>query len=207
MNSDPGIAGIILAAGASSRMGSPKALLTYRGETFLNRLIRILSSVCHPVIVVLGYHADAIRAQTTQGAAQFIVNPDPERGQLSSLQTALAAVPEDSSGFLFVPVDSPAAEPETLDRIAREFVDRGPKTLLVVPQFRGKHGHPVCAAPSIRTELLVLPPAGQAREVIHAHRPETRYIDVDDPGILTDVDLPEEYLRLTGSGIQAGVVK
>jgi len=55
------IAGIILAAGASSRMGSPKALLEYRGETFAGRLVRVLSKVCNPVIVVLGYHAAAIR--------------------------------------------------------------------------------------------------------------------------------------------------
>ena len=83
------IAGIILAAGASSRMGTPKALLDYRGETFLDRLIRVLGAVCDPVIVVLGYHAEQIRAGVN-GRVQFVVNPTPTRGQLSSLQTGLA---------------------------------------------------------------------------------------------------------------------
>jgi len=82
------IAAVILAAGASRRMGSPKALLEYQGQTFLNRLIRVLGEVCDPVIAVLGYHAEIIRAQAI-GSVQFVVNPDPDRGQLSSLQTGL----------------------------------------------------------------------------------------------------------------------
>ena len=94
------IAGIILAAGASSRMGSPKALLDYRGESFIGRLVRVISSVCDPVIVVLGYHADAIRP-AIKGAASTVINPAPERGQISSLQIALAALPDDVEGFLF----------------------------------------------------------------------------------------------------------
>jgi len=189
------IAGIILAAGASSRMGSPKALLDYRGETFLNRLIRVLSGVCDPVIVVLGYHAGVIR-ESAAGRAQFVVNPAPERGQLSSLQTGLAAVPPESGGFLFVPVDSPAAEAETVKGVTGAFAKRNASTLLVVPQFHGKHGHPVCAAMSLKDELLALPATAQAREVIHLHRAETLYVDVEDPGILADVDHPEDYLRL-----------
>src|SRR5260221_10022704 len=80
------IAGIILAAGASSRMGSPKALLDFRGERFIERLVRVFSCVCDPVIVALGYHADAIRP-AIQASARIVINPAPERGQLSSLQT------------------------------------------------------------------------------------------------------------------------
>src|SRR6185437_2315220 len=94
-------------------MGSPKALLEYRGETFVGRLIRVLSGCCDPVIVVAGYHADAIHAEV-DGHARFVVNPDPARGQLSSLQTALAAVPTRVRGFMFTPVDCLGAEPETL---------------------------------------------------------------------------------------------
>ena len=74
------MAAVILAAGASRRMGSPKALLEFQGETFLNRLIRVLGNVAGPVIVVLGHHAEPIRTQTS-GTAHFVVNPDPERGR------------------------------------------------------------------------------------------------------------------------------
>jgi CTP:molybdopterin cytidylyltransferase MocA len=190
------IAGIILAAGASSRMGSPKALLEYRGETFIQRLVRVLSSVCAPVIVVLGYHAAEIRRNIARGPT-IAVNPAPERGQLSSLQTALAALPSDAEGFLFTPVDSPAVEIETVVRLTDEFRRRAPATLLVIPRFQGKHGHPVFAARAIADEILALPPAAQAREVIHGHIPETVYVDVNDPGILTDIDDREAYRRLS----------
>lgn len=192
------IAGIILAAGASSRMGSPKALLDYRGERFVERLVRVLSCVCNPVIVALGYHADAIRPAIGT-TATIVINHAPERGQLSSLQTALAALPDDIEGFLFTPVDSPAVELATVEGLAGEFHRRGPSTSFVIPRYRGKHGHPVFAARPIADELLALPPTGQAREVVHRHVPGTTYIDVDDPGILIDVDDPAAYRLITGS--------
>ena len=189
------IGGIILAAGASSRMGSPKALLDYRGERFVERLVRVLSEVCDPVIVALGYHADAIRP-VIEGRATIVTNPAPERGQLSSLQTALSALPADAEGFLFTPVDSPAVEPATVERLAAEFRGRDFRTLLVIPRFEGRHGHPVFATRAIADELLALSVTGQAREVIHRHLGETVYVDVDDPGILIDVDDPEVYRLL-----------
>ncbi len=189
------IAGIILAAGASSRMGSPKALLDYRGETFIQRLVRVLSAACDPVIVVLGYHADALRPAVPD--ATIVVNPAPERGQLSSLQTGLAALPPDAEGFLFTPVDSPAVEVATVERLAAEFQRRDPSTQLVIPRFRGKHGHPVFASRAIADELSGLPLTAQARDVIHGHVSDTLYIDVDDPGILIDVDDREAYRRLS----------
>jgi molybdenum cofactor cytidylyltransferase len=189
------IAGIILAAGASSRMGSPKALLEYRGETFIRRLVRVLSAVCDPVIVVLGYHADTLRPAVPD--ATIVVNLAPERGQLSSLQTGLAALPAEAEGFLFTPVDSPAVEVATVERLAAEFQRRDPATLLVIPRFAGKRGHPVFATRVIANELSALPLTAQARDVIHGHVADTLYIDVDDPGILTDIDDREAYRRLS----------
>jgi molybdenum cofactor cytidylyltransferase len=188
------IAGIILAAGASSRMGTPKALLDYRGETFLNRLIRVLGAVCDPVIVVLGYHAEEIRARA-RGRAQFVVNPDPSRGQLSSLQTGLAAVPDDAEGFLFVPVDCPAAEPETVRRIVETLLSND--ELLVIPRYDGHNGHPVCARGELIAELLALPAGGQAKEVVRRHA--ARYLDTLDAGVLSDIDDPEAYRMLQES--------
>ena len=193
------IAGIILAAGASSRMGSPKALLEYRGETFIQRLVRVLSAVCDPVIVVLGYHAETLRSAVRD--ATIVVNPAPERGQLSSLQTGLAAMPADIEGFLFTPVDSPAVEVATVERLASEFRRRDPAKLLVIPRFEGKRGHPVFATRAIADELSGLPLAAQAREVIHAHVADTLYIDVNDPGILTDIDDREAYRRLSEAAL------
>ena len=193
------IAGIILAAGASSRMGSPKALLEYRGETFIQRLVRVLSAVCDPVIVVLGYHAETLRSAVRD--ATIVVNPAPERGQLSSLQTGLAAMPADIEGFLFTPVDSPAVEIATVERLASEFRRRDPAKLLVIPRFEGKRGHPVFATRAIADELSALPLTAQARDVIRGHVAQTLYIDVDDPGILTDIDDREAYRRLSEAAL------
>jgi molybdenum cofactor cytidylyltransferase len=198
------IAGVILAAGASSRMGGhPKALLDYRGETFVGRLVRVLSGVCDPVIVVLGYHADRIRP-AIEPHVRLVVNPAPERGQLSSLQTALRELPEEAEGFLFVPVDCPAAELETIEHVAAAFRGREMGIQFVVPQYRGKHGHPVCASRDIAAEILALPATAQARDVVHGHVADTLYLDVDDAGILTDVDNPERYRQLAESATVKG---
>jgi molybdenum cofactor cytidylyltransferase len=187
------IAAIILAAGASSRMGSPKALLDYRGETFIERLVRIFSAVCDPVVVALGYHAEQIRPKVK---ATVAVNPVPERGMLTSLQTALRALSSDLDGFLFIPVDCPAVEEGTVTTVVDAFRRRSAGTLFVVPQFHGKHGHPVCADWSLAAEFLALPETGQAREIVHKYVPQTVYVDVDDPGVLIDVDDPEAYHRM-----------
>jgi len=190
------IAGIILAAGASSRMGTPKALLDYRGETFLNRMIRVLGEVCNPVIVALGYHAEEIRAGA-RGQARFVVNPDPSRGQLSSLQTALAEVRPDAEGFLFLPVDCPSVELETVRRIVDTF--HAATDLLVIPKHEGRNGHPVCARRELIAEFMALPSDGQAREVVWRHVDRTRYLDTADAGVLNDIDDPEAYRILQES--------
>jgi molybdenum cofactor cytidylyltransferase len=196
------IASVILAAGASRRMGTPKALLDYRGETFLDRLIRVLGNATDPVIVVLGHHAEKIRAGVTN-RARFVINPEPERGQLSSLQTGLAALPSDAEGAAFIPMDCPAVREDTVARLAQAFLTRDPETLLVIPRYKddsGHHrGHPVFAARTIAAEILALPATAQARDVIHSYIPRTQYVDVDDRGILTDVDDPAAYRHLLES--------
>lgn len=189
------VAGIILAAGASQRMGTPKALLDYRGETFLTRLVRVLGTVCDPVIAVLGHHADVLRPALPP-AARIAINPDPDRGQLSSLQAALAELPPDAGGFAFLPVDCPAVEAATVARIAKAFTRRAPDTLFVIPRMGGKRGHPVFATRAIAEQLLTLPPTAAARDVVHEHVPRTEYVEVADPGIFTDIDTPEAYRRL-----------
>lgn len=190
------IAGLILAAGASTRMGSPKALLEFQGETFLDRLIGLLAPHCAPVIVVLGRQAEAIQAGLRRaGQARFVRNPDYQQGQLSSLQCGLRAVPPEAQGVLFTPVDYPAVGPATVQRLVEQAASL-PSRLLVIPRYQGRGGHPVCCARDLIPEFLALPAASQAREVIHRHLEHTCYVEVEDPGILKDVDDPEAYRRL-----------
>lgn len=195
------LAGLILAGGESRRMRSPKALLDFEGETFLDRLILMFGGSCSPVIVVLGCQPQRIRAGLRCGElAAFVTNPDYRRGQLSSLQLGLASVPPEAEGVMFTPVDYPAVRPSTIARIAGRFQTRQPDEWLVVPRSQGRHGHPVCVGRDLIPEFLALAGDAQARDVIRRHRERTMYVDVDDAGILKDVDDPESYARLTGNG-------
>lgn len=176
-------------------MGTPKALLRFRDETFLDRLIRIFGAICDPVIVVVGEHADPIRAGIARaGEARFAVNPDPERGMLSSLQCGLALAPADAEAAMFLPVDHPHIEASTVETLAASFRrDRAPVT---VPTYLGEHGHPVCISRAVIDELLGLPAEAMASDVIHRHIAQTRYVEVHDAAVITDVDDPAAYADL-----------
>ena len=192
MIADPPIAAVILSGGSSRRMGTPKALLPYQGETFLDRLIGVFAEVCAPVIVVLGEHADVIRTGIARAAeAQFVVNPDPERGMLSSLQCGMALVPKTVQAAMFLPVDHPHLQQATVSTLAVQF--RAPVT---VPTYSGEHGHPVCIARQLIDELLALPVTAKASDVIHRHVDRTLYIEVADAAVVTDVDDPAAYADL-----------
>jgi molybdenum cofactor cytidylyltransferase len=187
-------AGIILAAGESSRMGSPKALLEFRGETFLDWLIRCFETQCSPVIVVLGHTPEVIRAGVRGAAkAEFVLNPRYQLGQFSSLQCGLRAVPPDAEGAVFTPVDHPNIEAATIARLIESAAP------IAIPQYIGRHGHPVLLHRTLFAEFLALPAEEQARTVVHRHTNEIRYIDVPDAGILDDIDDPEAYRRLLES--------
>ena len=192
------IAGLILAGGASRRMGSPKALLRYEGETFLDRMIRLFSGVCEPVVVVIGHNADTIRAGLEcPGGAIFAVNPDPERGMLSSLQSGLAMIPPSADALMFAPLDHPHLQPSTLTKLASKFAaEHAPVT---VPVYAGEHGHPVCISRALIDELMRLPVTAMASDVIHRYAGQTCYFEVDDPAVVTDIDDPAAYASLVAA--------
>jgi molybdenum cofactor cytidylyltransferase len=186
--------GIILAGGASQRMGFPKALLQYAGETFLDRLIGIFAASASEVIVVVGRHAKEIRSSLRR-SAHFVTNAEWELGQLSSLQCALTVLPAGTDAALFMPVDCPAIRPDTPAALLRNF-DAG--TDFVIPRYEGRRGHPVLFDARLTPEFLALPPDAAARDVVHRYVGSTRYVDVDDPGIVRDIDEPADYAALAG---------
>jgi CTP:molybdopterin cytidylyltransferase MocA len=182
------LSAIILAAGASSRMGYPKALLDYHGERFADRLVRIFSAHCLQVILVLGFDAERIRPEL-QTAPEIVLNPQPERGQLSSLQCGIREVHPSVDAVFFTPVDVPAVAPDTVASLARSFSGQS----ALAPRHNGKHGHPVLIA--ARHLSAILEEQASAREAIH--RLAVEYIDVDDPGVLKDADNAAAYAELT----------
>jgi len=177
-------------------MGFPKALLEYRGETFLDRLIGLFAERVSPVIVVLGAYADEVRAGTTRPAA-FVVNAEYQRGQTSSMQCGLRPLPSQADGVLFTLVDHPAVKAETVDAVLGQ--TGGLPQKVRVPRYQGRRGHPVWFSSAVIPEFLALPAAGAARDVVHSHAAETEFLDLDDPGILADIDDLEAYRGLTGA--------
>jgi molybdenum cofactor cytidylyltransferase len=161
-------------------------------------MIRLFADVCDPLIVVLGHNPDPIRSGIERASqAVFTVNPDPERGMLSSLQCGLAEIPPGAEAVLFTPVDHPSLQSATLEILAANFhTHRAPVT---IPTYQGRHGHPVCIARPLIAELLAHPATSQASEIIHRYRNETAYVAVDDPAVITDVDDPQAYAELVGS--------
>lgn len=189
----PRLSAILLAAGASTRMGRPKALLDYQGETFLDRQIALFAGLGAKVICVFGFDAERVAAGLRRAAeAVLVLNPAPEAGQLSSLQCGLRAMDAGTEAFFFTPVDSPGVRPETLAALLEGF---GPETAdFVQPAYGGRHGHPVLAAGRTAAALLALEPGQQARDVIR--RGKRRFVEVGDPLVLVDVDTPEAYQQL-----------
>lgn len=187
------LAGIVLAAGASSRMGTPKALLSYQGESFISRLCRLLRPWCQPVILVWG-HAEV----TLELPGVILVrNPDPELGQLSSLQCGLRAL-DPTQSVLYTPVDHAALRPETLAKLVTAFETQ--PYPVVQPRYQGRRGHPVLVRPAIAAQLLRLPPSATARHAVHAPGVAIGYVDVPDPAVVHDVDTPADYQALLTGG-------
>jgi len=195
----PAFAGVILAAGASSRMGSDKALLQYAGRTFLSGAIQLLQSACDFVVVVTGSNADLLRPVVYENAAYLLRNWQPELGQFSSLRLGLQEVLGRGRDAAWVTlVDRPPAQLQTLAALKHRFLSTSPETTwAIVPEFNGKHGHPVIFGREMIEVFLRADPASNAREIEHQHQNRIEYFSVDDPRVVLNINTPEEYSALT----------
>jgi molybdenum cofactor cytidylyltransferase len=193
------IAGLILAAGESSRMGQDKALLTYRGRTFLETIISILREAdVSRVAVVLGHHAEEIQRGVKLEDVEVVINPEYHRGQTSSLQAGLRALESaDLEAVVLCLVDHPLISADTVRALVASFRRSGAP--VVIPTFQNQRGHPVLVARALFDELLRLSPDEGANTVIRKYRDATQLVEVNDSGILLDVDDSEAYRRLSES--------
>jgi len=188
------IEGILLAAGESRRMGFPKPLLRLNGETFLTHIAGSMLVAVERLIVVLGAHLDAVAAAVpADDRISVIQNPDYRLGQLSSIKRGLRAVSTSADAAIVHLVDHPTVRPETFRRLAGEYrLSRKP---IVVVRCGGRRGHPVLFDRSIFDELQRAPIEGGARAVVKADNDRISYVDVDDPGVLLDLDTPADLMR------------
>jgi molybdenum cofactor cytidylyltransferase len=195
--------GVILAAGESSRMGRDKALLPWppngTTETFLSAAIQLLFSHVDVVLVVVGKNEPVLAPIIYANGASLVINQDPERGQFSSLRTGLQEVlNRGRDAAIITLVDRPPIRPETLAALEAAFekaTDR--RKWAVIPEYKGKHGHPILAARELLEAFLRAPETSNAQEVEHAHQSEIEYVAVDDSLVAFNIDTPEQYASLT----------
>ena len=192
------IPGLILAAGASSRMGRSKALLPFgdSGRTFVATLIRALSEGGVADTLVVGRPDDEpLRAEVETNGARLVENPRPEDGQLSSLLTGLNVADRPGiRGVLVTPVDVPRVSAATIAALLRAF--QSSTAPIVRAVHGGRHGHPVIFARQVFDELRRADPSIGAKAVVNAHAADILNVEVDEPAVLFDVDTPEDYARL-----------
>ncbi len=198
------IAPIVLAAGESTRMGSPKALLPDRdGRPFVARIVRTCAEAgFDEVTIVTGtVHARivaAVAADRPPIAVRFARNPDPSRGQLSSIWTGLdAAVRADTRAVLITLVDVPFVSSATVRAVADAYRRSG--AAIVRPAIDGRHGHPVVFDRTLFDALRRADPSAGAKSVLCANADAIVHVAVDDRGSFVDVDTPDEYQRLLRS--------
>jgi len=188
------IEGILLAAGESRRMGFPKPLLRLNGETFLTHIAGSMLVAVERLIIVLGAHLDAVAAAVpADDRVSMIENPDYRLGQLSSIKSGLRAVSAHADAAIVHLVDHPTVRPETFSQLADEYRLSGKP--IVVVRCGGRRGHPVLFDRSIFDELQRAPIAVGARAVVKADNDRVSYVDVDDPGVLLDLDTPADLAR------------
>jgi molybdenum cofactor cytidylyltransferase len=199
-------AGVILAAGDSSRMGRDKALLPWppggagqisSSETFLSAAIRSFLFAAEFVVVVVGKNEAALAPIIYSYGASLVANPAPARGQFSSLQVGLREVLNHGRDAAMVTlVDRPPVSAATIQTLRDAFETAGDNTWATVPEFSGKHGHPYLVGREMMEAFLRVPATSIARDIEHQHQEHIQYVRVDDPLVALNINTPEEYAGL-----------
>jgi molybdenum cofactor cytidylyltransferase len=187
------ISAIVLAAGKSERMGSPKALLPISGRTFLENILDAISRTSiEETLVVVGHHRKEIEAAVKLRSVVF--NPDYEKGMITSFQAGIRALSWDASGaFLFL-VDHPLVEPATIEAMIANLAPNR----IVLPTFERRRGHPVLFSSEVLEEILAVPSSEGANIVVRKDPERIVEVPVNAPGILVDIDTPEQFEKLRG---------
>ena len=188
------VAAILLAAGRSRRMGSCKQLLPLGGVTVIGRCLdSLVTGGAGEVVVVVSEEdsevADAARAYPVR----IVVNPEPDGDMASSVRAGRDALPAEFSGVIVALCDYPLVSAATVSRLIEEHGD-SPDSI-IIPCHGGRRGHPLLFPRAILNELtggLIL------RDLVQRNPERIRCLDVDDPGVLIDMDTPEDYHRICG---------
>ncbi len=189
---------VILAAGESSRMRSPKALLKITDQIFLEYVVsKIYKAGIENILIILGHEPESVlQSKEVESSkvlrnVKFIINENYERGQLSSIQTGIRELPEDAEAMLLFTVDRPLASADLINSLIKKFGET--QAPVVVPIFGAQRGHPIIFSSSVFQEILRAPEDVGARAVVWAHHNEVVEVSTNEEEILINIDTPESY--------------
>ena len=203
------ITALVLAAGASRRMGDRnKLLLPFRGRPLIEHVVRtVLAARVGEVVVVLGHEAERVRDALRDLPVAFAHNERFEEGMTTSIQAGLAAASPDAAGYLICLSDLPLIEPAELDRLVTAFerAREADARAIGVPAFEGRRGNPVLFAAHYRPDLLAHRGMTGCKGIVRQHPEHVVEVEMDTDHVLQDVDTPEAYERVSGgAGSGAG---
>ena len=188
------IAGIVLAAGKGKRIGSNKAIVRLNGVSFLKIVTSCLQETgCSPVIVVVGSNAETVKHHTHNLNVDFVLNKNWQDGQFSSLKAGLSRLDSNVAGVLVALVDHPLVALNTYRLLLKNFRDFPNK--IIIPLYNSKQGHPIILPKAIIREALQSPDNLNLREVFHHHQEMVFRLEVNDPGILKDINTITDLRR------------
>jgi CTP:molybdopterin cytidylyltransferase MocA len=188
------LAAVVLAAGSSTRMGQPKALLDLDGRPVIARLVETLQSVdgMGNILIVTGHAPGRIHIALDGSDVTFVHNMAYESGgMLSSVQVGAKTIADSCDAFFLCLLDQPLVLRRTLETLAKAW--QSTRMAIVLPAHDGKRGHPILIASRCAHEIVSLPPDSTLRDFVAQHRNETEVIEVNDPGVRSDLDTPADY--------------
>ena len=191
------LAAVILSGGASRRMGSPKALLSYQGRPFLEHLLDVTK---HPKIgvrrVVLGADAEPIAKEINLSADEIVINDEWEKGQLSSIHAALRSLPPQTDGIVLLLIDHPLISSALVGELIEAFYNS--RKPIVLPVYDGRRGHPLIFSSALYDELLRAPLDTGARSVVWAHSSEIQVVQTNEEGCVLNLNDPDTLQKAFG---------
>ena len=192
---------LLPAAGASRRMGRPKLLLPVNGRPMVAGVVEALrGGGLRKIVLVTAPGDEDLQSWARQNGVIVAINPDPDRGMLSTIQEGIAALGGSAELahrgeiLLVSPADLPNLQAETVSELLQKMIETGAP--LAFPAFRCKRGHPLAIAPRLIPEIDTLDPNVGLKQLRDRHEAELLEIEVEDAGVVQDVDTPEDYERL-----------